>query len=183
MTLTLSQGFALAALLASCATPTQSSRTTPLPDPGPDQEYQVHFPDPGHGVARYIGLTLGEELAKDCGLSQTHFQLDSAEPLTQDRLALETLARCLNRPQLVAHRLSLVGRTDDRGSSAHNEALGLRRAERVKELLVKAGVAADRIRTSTRGERDAVGDGTSYSHGYDRRVDAVLLGVIHAPRR
>src|SRR4051812_20209194 len=49
-------GLLLAALLAACntpMTPAQSGRDPRMPDPGPDKEYQVKFPDPGRGVARY----------------------------------------------------------------------------------------------------------------------------------
>jgi outer membrane protein OmpA-like peptidoglycan-associated protein len=63
---------------------------------------------------------------------------------------------------------------------AYNVALALRRAVRVKVLLIGAGMAADRIQTGARGDRDAVGDDMKYSYGYDRRVDA-LVAVVHAP--
>jgi OOP family OmpA-OmpF porin len=81
--------------------------------------------------------------------------------------------------------LSIVGRADSRGRSAYNADLGLRRAEAVKELLVGAGVSESRIAISSLGAGGAVGgdrDQDAYSHGYDRRVDVVLLGVVHAPR-
>jgi hypothetical protein len=69
--LLLASGLALCALASACSAPlppTRSAIGPPLPHPGPDKEYQVNFPDPGHGMARYILVTLGEDAARDCGL-------------------------------------------------------------------------------------------------------------------
>jgi outer membrane protein OmpA-like peptidoglycan-associated protein len=181
----LTGGFALISLLSACAAPmapTQAVRDPKMPDPGADKVYQVKFPDPGHGVARYIGITIGDDVAKQCGVVQTHFEFDSAEPVPQDQIVLKAFAECLNQPKLSDITLSLVGRADGRGTDTYNNALGLRRATRVKDLLVKSGMSADRIKTSSRGDHGAIGDDTAVSFGYDRRVDAVENGVVHAPR-
>jgi outer membrane protein OmpA-like peptidoglycan-associated protein len=178
-------GIILSTLLAACATPmtpVQSAAGPKLPDPGPDKQYQVEFPDPGHGMARYIGITIGDDIAKQCGLVQTHFEFDSAEPVPQDKVVLKSLAECLNQPKFNDVSLALVGRADGRGSETYNNSLGLRRAGRVKALLVDAGMSADRIKTSSRGDRGAIGDDMAVSFGYDRRVDAVEVGVVHAPK-
>lgn len=178
-------GFALVSLLSACATPmapTQASRDPKLPDPGADKEYQVKFPQPGPGAARYIGITIGDDVAKQCGNVQTHFEFDLAEPIPQDHIVLKAFAECLNQPKLSDITLALVGRADGRGTDTYNNALGLRRASRVKEILVNSGMAADRIATSSRGDHGAIGDDTAVSFGYDRRVDAVEKGVVHAPR-
>jgi OOP family OmpA-OmpF porin len=178
-------GFILGTLLAACAAPmapTQSAHGPKMPDPGADKQYTVEFPDPGHGVARYIGITIGDDVAKQCGLVQTHFEFDSAEPVPQDKVVLKGLAECLNQPKFTDVTLALVGRADGRGTVAYNNALGLKRAGRVKDLLMEAGMSADRIKTSSRGDRGAIGDDMAVSFGYDRRVDAVEVGVVHAPR-
>jgi OOP family OmpA-OmpF porin len=175
----------LGTLLAACSTPmtpVQSAAGPKLPDPGADKQYQVEFPDPGRGMARYIGITIGDDIAKQCGLVQTHFEFDSAEPVPQDKVVLKGLAECLNQPQFSDVTLALVGRADGRGTVAYNNALGLKRAGRVKTLLMDAGMSADRIKTSSRGDRGAIGDDMAVSFGYDRRVDAVEVGVVHAPR-
>jgi len=179
-------GLLFAALTAACATPAPPVQTesTRLPDPGPDQEYKVEFPDLGHGMARYIVLTLGDDLAGTCGAIHAHFDFDSDAPLPQDRLVLKSAAECLNRPELKGHDILVVGRTDDRGTAEYNQALGLRRADRVKQALVDAGVAASRIRTTSSGKSQAKGgDERRFSYGYDRRVEIGLLGMTHAPRR
>ena len=172
------------ALATGCApvpVPAQSAAGPRLPDAGPSHQYKVEFPDEGHGLARYVRLTLGEDLAKQCGLVQTHFEFDSAEPLPQDQLVLKALAQCLDKPDFVGVKLSLEGSADSRGTNKYNAALGLRRAERVKNLLVEAGMASARISTTSHGDVQAVGDDIKYSYGYDRRVDAIVH-VVHSPR-
>ena len=74
---------------------------------------------------------------------------------------------------------------DTTGADKYNAELGQKRAERVKAILVSEGVEAARISTASRGEAEAVGDQkavSGYSQGYDRRVDVVLKGVVHAPK-
>lgn len=53
-----------------------------------------------------------------------------------------------------APEIVVIGHTDRVGSVPYNDALSLRRAERVRDELVKAGIAADRIRVAGRGERE-----------------------------
>jgi outer membrane protein OmpA-like peptidoglycan-associated protein len=175
---------ALGMLATACSAlpPTQAAAGPRLPDPGPTHQYRVNFPDEGQAEARYIHLTLGADMAADCGLVQTHFDFDSAEPLPQDQLVIKSLAQCLDRPKYTGVQLSLVGRADRRGTSTYNAGLALRRAESVKKLLIKAGMTEDRITTASRGDTGAVGGADlAFSYGYDRRVDA-LVEVVHAPR-
>jgi hypothetical protein len=102
--------------------------------------------------------------------------------LPQDKLELKALSECLADPSRKDLGLLLVGSADRRGSEAYNQELSERRAERVKELLVNAGISTSRIAIASRGERGAVGDDRLYSYGYDRRVDVLVHGVKHAPR-
>lgn len=53
-----------------------------------------------------------------------------------------------------ADEVVLIGHTDTAASNSYNDALSLRRAEKVKRELIAAGVAADTIRISGRGETD-----------------------------
>jgi outer membrane protein OmpA-like peptidoglycan-associated protein len=53
-----------------------------------------------------------------------------------------------------APEIVVIGHTDRVGSVPYNDALSLRRAERMRDELVKAGIAADRIRVAGRGERE-----------------------------
>jgi OOP family OmpA-OmpF porin len=144
-------------LAAACAgpvpAPKQAASTARLPDPGADQQYKVQFPDLGRGQARFIRLTLGEDLSKDCGLVKTYFEFDSSEPLPQDKLELKAFSECLADPSRKDLGLLLVGSADRRDSEEYNQELSERRAERVKEILVNAGISASRIAIASRGER------------------------------
>jgi outer membrane protein OmpA-like peptidoglycan-associated protein len=175
----------LGTVATACAArpPLQSEKIQSLPEPGVSQEYRVEFPDLGRGRARYIVLTLGDDMAEDCGHVNAHFAFDAVEPLPQDHVRIRDMVDCFNQPSNKNHDVLLVGRADARGASEYNQALGQRRAERVKQILVDAGVDAARIHTASSGESAAVGDERRYSHGYDRRVDVGLLGMTHAPRR
>jgi OOP family OmpA-OmpF porin len=184
----LASALGLLAIAAGCASmePGQSSRGPAMPDPGADNEYQVNFPDPGHGMARYVGIAIDEDLSKSCGLMRTYFAFDSSKLTGQDQATLRTVAECLERPELKGSQLSIVGRADARGATGYNVDLALRRAQSVKKLLIEAGVAEARIDIASRGAAGAVGTDEpanlyAYSHGYDRRVDVVLVGVPHAP--
>jgi outer membrane protein OmpA-like peptidoglycan-associated protein len=173
-------------LLAGCAAtePGQSSQGPKLPDPGVDQEYEVNFPEPGHGMARYIGIAIDPDFSKSCGLMRTYFAFDSAKLSPQDEATLRNVAKCLEQPELEDLKLSIVGRADARGNTTYNADLGRRRAESVKKLLINAGVAETRIDIASRGAAGAVGSDVPsdlYSRGYDRRVDVVLVGVIRKP--
>jgi len=50
--------------------------------------------------------------------------------------------------------ISVIGHTDLVGSDLSNDALSLRRAQRVKSVLVGMGISADRILTAGRGRRE-----------------------------
>jgi peptidoglycan-associated lipoprotein len=184
--LSLASGLALFALASGCASiePGQSARSPGLPDPGADKEYQVNFPDPGSGAARYIGIAIDEDLSKSCGLMRTYFAFDSSTLTPEDKATLRNVAECLERPELEGSQLSIVGRADSRGTSGYNADLALKRAESVKKLLIDAGIAESRIGIASRGAVGAVGTDKPedrYSHGYDRRVDVVLVGVSRTP--
>ena len=78
--------------------------------------------------------------------------LEARDELTPDsRLLLGRIVdEIARRP---APEILVIGHTDRVGAVPYNDALSLRRAERVRDELVKVGIAADRIRLAGRGER------------------------------
>lgn len=172
--------------LSGCVSePLQSGKDAKLPDPGADKQYTVTWPEMGRGADRYIRLTIGDDVAADCKLVKPHFEFDSVETRPQDAVALRSLADCLNAEKHRDLSIQLIGRADPRGDAEYNRALGERRAEHIKRLLIREGVTAARIATTTRGESESVGSDeprADYSFGYDRRVDIKLVGAVHAPR-
>jgi outer membrane protein OmpA-like peptidoglycan-associated protein len=53
-------------------------------------------------------------------------------------------------------KITITGHTDYIGSAEYNYNLGLQRAERVKQLLIKKGIAAERIVVLSKGEEQPV---------------------------
>ncbi|WP_236597411.1 OmpA family protein [Paraburkholderia kirstenboschensis] len=76
-------------------------------------------------------------------------------------------------------QIRLTGYTDnlpaDRGHFASNEALSLARATTVRQMLVAAGVSADRIEMVAKGDADPVASNeTSEGRSRNRRVEIRL---------
>ena len=78
--------------------------------------------------------------------------------------------------------VGIDGHTDPRGTDRYNQALSERRVDAVKNALMKAGVAADKIVTGAFGEsRLACNDKTEGCWQRDRRVE-VLIGAKTASK-
>lgn len=71
-----------------------------------------------------------------------------------DQANLKRLAEILNSPDYKDAKLRIEGHTDDRGTDEYNQDLSIRRANNIKNHLVKLGVDANRIKTIGKGERE-----------------------------
>lgn len=139
----------------------------------------VALPATRDGSPGGLGLRSLRGIAVEAVAQPLHFQTDSTEltPLGQDafRQLLELLREEGNP------RITLIGHTDERGSDAHNDALSLRRAQRIAEMLLATGYARDAIRVEGRGKRQPFPvvnvQGVTYSRDQrwqmDRRVELV----------
>jgi outer membrane protein OmpA-like peptidoglycan-associated protein len=164
-----------------CSSPRPAFDAVDLPPPRADGTYGgFAWPAGMPPATRAIQIALGPDALAECNVVRPHFQLDSSELRAHDAMLLASLATCLNDPELSGRPIELVGHADRSGEPSYNERLGMRRAERVKELLVANGVDPARIRIVTRGERDAQADGF-YADGWDRRVDVRVSGGAHRP--
>lgn len=166
----------------ACQANTQVHSPPPqLPAPGPDGSYHRELPSPPPREARYIGLDFGPEL-KPCHIEAPKFFFNEGEqPRPEDVEKVDALAACLNRPEMIKTDVLLVGHADPRGSHSYNQKLSLERARTIKKYLIKFGVAPKRISISGVGDSQAVGDKPMYSYGYDRRVDAIQIGLVMSP--
>jgi hypothetical protein len=78
-------------------------------------------------------------------------------------------------------RITATGHTDTSGSEAYNMALSLRRANAVKDALVKVGVPAQAITTVGRGEAGLlVQTGDGVREPQNRRVEIAVAGMMAA---
>jgi outer membrane protein OmpA-like peptidoglycan-associated protein len=83
------------------------------------------------------------------------------------------VARNLRRYMEPANtKIIITGHTDCIGASEFNYQLGLQRAERVKQLLIKKGIAAERIVVLSKGEEQPVANNkSSRGRAQNRRVE------------
>jgi outer membrane protein OmpA-like peptidoglycan-associated protein len=101
------------------------------------------------------------------------FDTGSAAIKPQLRTVLDPFANSL-RDDPSAH-LMIVGHTDNTGSDAVNNPLSVERAHSVRDYLVTRGVAASRVETAGRGEREPVADNSSEAgRAKNRRVEIFL---------
>jgi len=77
--------------------------------------------------------------------------------------------------ELAAPEVRIIGHTDRVGSVEGNDALSLKRAESLREQLIAAGVAADKLEAVGRGERDPlVPTADEVDEPKNRRVEIVV---------
>ncbi|HSL47482.1 MAG TPA: OmpA family protein [Candidatus Deferrimicrobiaceae bacterium] len=116
-----------------------------------------------------FGAALGAQPARPA--SFILYFLEGRDELTPDSRAVLTriLDEIARRP---APEIVVIGHTDRVGAVPFNDALSLRRAERVRDELVNVGIAADRIRVAGRGEREPlVPTADEVAEARNRRVE------------
>lgn len=83
-----------------------------------------------------------------------YFELDSSEVNADDRATVAAHGKHL--ADNADEEVTLEGHADERGSREYNLALGERRANAVRQLLLVEGAAADQINSVSFGEEKAV---------------------------
>lgn len=170
------------ALLAACG--------GPKPTPKPDQT--APRLDGGQGSGLVPGSEFGEfgdmptdrtglfDPAGQAALNDprnlmvsVYFDFDKSALKPAERAKLQSvLARLGQEPNL---RVMLRGHCDWRGTAEYNLGLGERRANSVRSYLSQEGVSASRLEVLSRGDLDAVENGTADQMARDRRVDVIQL--------
>jgi len=117
----------------------------------------------------WIAETFAEALAAEPA-PVLYFEAGTTNLVPSSRAAIRILAETLMREGRAAH---LSGHTDSIGADRLNEQLSLRRAERIRELLIEAGVAAEQLTVSFHGERaPAIPTSDGVAEPRNRRVEA-----------
>lgn len=148
--------------------PTAATIPTPPPEPTTPVSPSVSV---SQDILRKCQLTIGsiEKAPK--------FEFDKSELLPADVEVLTQIAECFKTGPMKDENMDLIGRADPRGTTAYNDALGMRRAKSIEKFFVSAGLENWRIGTMSRGERDAVGrDETTWA--IDRRVDVLTRPAL-----
>lgn len=119
-------------------------------------------------------VNIATDVRKACGISddEAYFAFNSANVRYQDRKVLGKLRACFTTGALKDRQMELVGHADPRGDDNYNLALGGRRADSVKSVIVNEGMPSSKVVTSSRGEMDATGTDEA-SWAKDRRVDVL----------
>lgn len=97
------------------------------------------------------------------------FDFDSSRVKSTFRPLLDNAVKVMNlNPELT---VEIQGHTDSRGTDAYNKRLSIRRAQAVKDILVKDGVEGNRLSIVGFGESQPVEDNSSAEgRAYNRRV-------------
>lgn len=86
------------------------------------------------------------------------------------------LSKLAERVKKTGERISLIGHTDNVGTDAVNNELGMGRATQIKNTLVKAGVNADLVSVDSKGKTQPVdSNNTETGRQNNRRVEVRLM--------
>ena len=101
------------------------------------------------------------------------FDVGSAAIKPQLRAVLDPFASSLQGDP--SAQITIVGHTDSTGSDAFNNKLSIERADSVRDYIVTRGVAAGRVSTAGRGDREPIADNnTDAGRAKNRRVEIFL---------
>jgi peptidoglycan-associated lipoprotein len=102
-------------------------------------------------------------------IPSVYFDLDQSAIKSGERSKLADAVKYLKDNP--TKKLLLEGHCDWRGTDEYNLSLGDRRAQSVKNYLIKAGVDAGSLETLSKGSLEAIKNGTAEQMDHDRRVD------------
>ena len=117
---------------------------------------------------------MGSDSGEINGLTTVNFEYDRAALTSETKKILEGNANWIKNHKGVS--LQIEGHCDSRGSVEYNLALGERRAQAVKNFLVRQGVASKRMTIISYGKEKpvALGD-TEEAYAKNRRANFVPL--------
>lgn len=144
---------------------------------------RIEAPAPVSSPPPYIVTRIEDPLNDPNSLlarRSVYFPDDSNAVQVADRDLLQTHARYLaEHPQQLVR---IEGNCDERGSNEYNLALGQRRADAVKKLLMLGGASESQIQTVSLGEEKPQADGhDEAAWQQNRRADLKYSGADSSP--
>lgn len=141
-------GVAAGAIIGAAIGYLWASDEEPAPPPPPPPPAPAPAPTPPPAITS--GTTIR--------LRGVNFDYDKSNIRSDAAAVLDEAARLLkDNPDV---KVRIVAHTDSIGSDEYNQRLSERRAQSVKGYLVSKGVAASRLTTEGRGEREPIADNT-----------------------
>lgn len=102
-----------------------------------------------------------------------NFETDSAVIAKESESRVVKFAETLKCTP--TYQAEIIGHTDSTASDAYNQKLSEKRAAAVKNMMVKNGVAADRVTTTGKGEKEPVASNkTKEGRAENRRIEAQI---------
>ena len=115
-------------------------------------------------------ISLERELSEP---QRVWFAFNKAEPNDHFKSEIARIAR--ESARMNAPLVAVIGYADTVGSKANNMKISLRRADRVKQILMENGIPADRIAISAYGEdRQKVKTQDNVREAQNRRVEIIF---------
>ena len=128
----------------------------------------------GDGGSRDASTTISVTRVVDKLALHVNFDFNKATIRKPDDADLQKAIAFVKK--YTGSQVSLVGYTDSIGGDAYNLKLSEKRAEAVKDYLVKHGADASKIQTSGRGKADPIGDNKTEKGRFEnRRVEVQIL--------
>ncbi len=121
--------------------------------------------------ARADGLIVDGDLLR--GSEPVYFDFDRAGIKESERPKLQKAKEYLDANP--THRVLFEGHCDWRGTAEYNLGLGDRRAAAAKKYLETLGVPAARIEVVSKGDLNAIENGTDADMAKDRRADIIFI--------
>lgn len=140
-----------AGLLFSCKTKTEQTEV-PLPvEPKPVVAEAQPVQEPEKPVVvEEESDELTEMDLQRFQFENIHFDFDKSDLREEERMKLDTYAQVLKENPTIT--VLIEGHCDERGTIEYNQALGERRAERIRLYLVGLGIGESRLRTVSYGK-------------------------------
>jgi len=115
-----------------------------------------------------------QEMVKN--FERVFFDFDSSSLDDQSKSALKDNATIMSAHTDI--KLEIQGHADERGTTEYNLALGQRRAEAVKDRMVRMGITGSRLATISYGEeRPLVSAQNESAYSQNRRAEFRVLGT------